>query len=46
MEDDVLRKLGATLLALPVLVLVYAVLLGRGWMARVGAGLRPAVVLR
>ncbi|MDQ1324228.1 MAG: hypothetical protein QG587_1564, partial [Chloroflexota bacterium] len=36
MEDHVLRKLGRTLLALPVLVLAYAVLLGRGWMARIG----------
>ena len=39
MEDDVLRKLGATLLALPVLALVYVAVLGRGGMARFGAGL-------
>ena len=44
MEDDVLRKLGATLLALPVLVLVYLVVLGRRGMARFGAGLAAAVV--
>jgi uncharacterized protein YkwD len=44
MEDDVLRKLGETLLALPVLILAYAVLLGRGGMARFGAGLAAAAV--
>jgi uncharacterized protein YkwD len=45
LEDDVLRKLGETLLALPVLVLAYAVLLGRGGMARFGAGLAAAIVV-
>ena len=44
MEDHVLRKLGRTLLALPVLVLAYAVLLGRGWMARIGVGFVTAAV--
>jgi uncharacterized protein YkwD len=44
LEDDVLRKLGATLLALPVLVLAYAVLLGRGGMARFGAGMAVAIL--
>ena len=40
-----MRKLGETLLALPVLVLAYAVLLGRGGMARFGAGLGAAIVV-
>jgi uncharacterized protein YkwD len=44
MEDDVLRKLGETLLALPVLVLAYVVLLGRGGLARFGIGLGAAIV--
>ncbi len=39
-----MRKLGETLLALPVLILAYAVILGRGGMARLGAGLAAAVV--
>jgi uncharacterized protein YkwD len=45
LEDDVLRKLGSTLLTLPVLVLAYAVLLGRGGMARFGAGLAVAIAV-
>ena len=40
-----MRKLGATLLGLPVLVLAYAVVLGRGGMARFGAGLGAAIVV-
>jgi uncharacterized protein YkwD len=43
-EDDVLRKLGETLLALPILALAYIVLLGRGGMARFGTGVAAAVV--
>jgi uncharacterized protein YkwD len=45
MEDHVLRKLGATLLALPVLALVYLAVLGRQGIARVGAGVAAAVVV-
>ncbi len=45
MEDDVLRKLGATLLALPVLLLVYLALLGRAGATRVAAGLAAALVV-
>jgi len=45
LEDNVLRKLGATLLALPVLALVYLAVLGRGGLARVGAGIAAALVI-
>ncbi len=45
LEDDVLRKLGAALLALPVLVLVYLALLGRAGVTRVAAGLATALVV-
>lgn len=40
-----MRKLGATLLALPVLALAYLAVLGRAGLARVGAGLAAAVVV-
>jgi uncharacterized protein YkwD len=40
-----LRKLGATLLAIPVLVLVYAAVLGRAGMARLSAALGAAVII-
>jgi len=40
-----LRKLGATLLALPVLALVYLAVLGRAGVARIGAGLAAALVV-
>ncbi len=45
MEDIVLRKLGATLLALPVLAVFYVAALGRGGLARVGAGIAAALVI-
>lgn len=44
-EDDVLRKLAAIALALPVLALVYLAVLGRAGMARVGAALAAALVV-
>ncbi len=40
-----MRKLGATLFALPVLALVYLAVLGRAGVARIGAGLAAAVVV-
>lgn len=40
-----MRKLGATLLALPVLALVYLALLGRAGVTRVAAGLATALVV-
>jgi uncharacterized protein YkwD len=40
-----LRKLWATLLAVPVFVLVYAAVLGRGGIARVGTGAAAAVMI-
>ena len=45
MEDDVLRKLGATLLALPVLALFYLALIGRRGVARAGAVVAAAAVV-
>jgi uncharacterized protein YkwD len=40
-----LRKLGATLLALPVLALVYLAVIGQRGVARIGAGVGAAVVV-
>ncbi len=45
MEDHVLRKLGAPLAALPVLVLVYVALVGRRGMVRLGTGFAAAAVI-
>ncbi len=45
LEDGVLRKFGANVLALPVLALVYLALLGRAGLTRAAAGLGAALVV-